>query len=62
MTPHNIDTLFTIIGVVALSGFGLIGLKIFVNGWVRRKELSETDLSKLTQTVDSMRADSEALR
>ncbi len=62
MTPHNIDTLLTILGIIAFSGLGLIGLKIFVNAWVRRKELAGTDLSELPQTVESLRTDTDALR
>ena len=63
MTPGNIETLLTILGILSLTGLGLVGLKIVLNAWVRRKELAGGgDVASLSESVEALRADTEELR
>jgi hypothetical protein len=63
MTPGNVETLIMVIGTLAFSGMGLVGLKILVSAWVKRKELSaEGDGPKIMETIDAIRAEQDALR
>jgi len=58
MTPGNIETLIMIIGLLAMSGLGLIGLKIFVTAWIKRKEIAAGgDAAGLAEAVEALRAD-----
>lgn len=63
MTPQNFETLITVLGIIGLSGMGLIGLKIFLSAWVKKKELVGPDeVAKLSDAVESLRNETEALR
>jgi hypothetical protein len=64
MTPGNIDTLFTVMGILTVSGFSLIALKIVVGAWIRRKELGAggTDSAKLLDAVEALRAENYEMR
>ncbi len=63
MTPQNFETLISVLGVLAFSGMVLIGLKVVLNAWVKKKDLRGSgDVAKLTEAVESLREETEALR
>jgi len=63
MTPGNVETLIMVIGSLAFGGIGLVGLKILVGAWVKRKELAaRSDVPKIMEAIDALRADQETLR
>jgi hypothetical protein len=63
MTPGNVETLIMVIGALVGSGMALIGLKILVSAWVKRKELTAGgDISKIIESIDVIRAEQDALR
>jgi len=63
MTPSNFDTLFTVIGILALSGFSLIAIKIVIGAWLRRKELSaEGDNTALLDAIEALRTENREMR
>lgn len=58
MTPGNIETLLMVLGTLAMSGLGLIGLKIFVTAWIKRKEIAAGgDAGGLADAIETLRAD-----
>ena len=63
MTPQNFETLITVLGILAFSGMGLIALKLLLNAWTRKRELPGThEVAKLAEAVESLRAETDALR
>jgi hypothetical protein len=63
MTPGNIDTLLTVFGILSFTGLSLVGLKIILGASIRRRELAAApDPSQLAEIVESLRADTAALR
>ncbi len=63
MTPQNFETLISVLGVLAFSGMVLIGLKVVLNAWVKKKDLPRSgDVAKLTEAVESLREETEVLR
>ncbi len=63
MTPGNVETLIMVIGTLAFGGMGLVGLKILVAAWVKRKELATgADVPKIMESIDALRAEQDALR
>ncbi|UCG85290.1 MAG: hypothetical protein JSW71_15305 [Gemmatimonadota bacterium] len=63
MTPGNIDTLITVIGVIAFLSLGLGGLKIIVGAWVKRKELAAGgDADKFLEAIEAVRSEQDELR
>lgn len=62
MTPGNFDTLFTVIGILALSGFSLIAIKIVIGAWLKRKELSAGgDNTALLDAIEASRTENRAM-
>ena len=62
MTPSNFDTLFTVIGILALSGFSLIAIKIVIGAWLKRKELSAgVDNPALLDAIEALRTENRAM-
>jgi len=58
VTPSNIETLLMVLGTLAMSGIGLIGLKIVVSAWIKRKEIAAGgDAAGLADAVEALRAD-----
>ncbi len=52
-----------VMGALAFSGIVLIGFKIFLNAWVRKKDLPGSDqIASLAEVVESLRAETEGLR
>jgi hypothetical protein len=63
MTPGNFDTLFTVIGILALSGFSLIAIKIVIGAWLKRKELSPGgDNAVLLDAIEALRTENREMR
>lgn len=63
MTPENFEMLIRLFAVLAVAGMGLTGLKLFLNAWVKKKDLpGSDDVAKLTEAVESLREETEALR
>jgi hypothetical protein len=63
MTPGNIDALITVIGIFGFTSLGLIGLKIFVGAWVKRKELADGgDVGRLSDEIEALRTEQDQLR
>jgi hypothetical protein len=63
MTPGNIETLITVIGVMGFVSLGLVGLKIVVSAWVKRKELAAGgDAQKLLEAIEILRSEQDELR
>jgi hypothetical protein len=63
MTPGNIETLITVIGIAGFLSLGLVGLKIVVGAWVKRKELvAGGDTEKLMEAIDALRSEQDELR
>jgi hypothetical protein len=63
VTPGNIETLITVIGIVGFFSLGLVGLKIFVSAWVKRKELAQGgDAQRLLEAFELLRSDQDELR
>jgi len=63
MTPGNIDALIAVIGIMGFLSLGLVGLKISVNAWVKRKELAAGgDVGRITDAIEALRAEQDELR
>jgi len=63
VTPGNIETLITVIGIMGFFSLGLVGLKIFVAAWVKRKELAEGgEAQRLLDAIELLRSDQDELR
>ncbi len=63
MTPGNIDTLIAFLGVMGFVSLGLVGLKIFMGAWVKRKEIAAGgDASQLLDAIEALRSDQDELR
>ena len=63
MTPGNIELLIAIIGATGFVSLGLVGLKIFVGAWIKRKEIATGgDASQLLDAIEALRSDQDELR
>lgn len=63
MTPSNIEFLIGMLGAMGIISLGLVGLKIFVSAWVKRKEIAGGgDTSQLLDAIEALRADHDELR
>ena len=63
MTPSNIELLIAILGAMGIISLSLVGLKIFVGAWIKRKEIATGgDASQLLEALEALRSDQDELR
>ncbi len=63
MTPSNIELLIAILGAMGIISLSLVGLKIFVGAWVKRKEIAAGgDTAQLLDALEALRSDQDELR